>query len=484
MNKKITGIFTASILLMFFLIISIDYFGSTDIHDYADVAKFFTGEYKAKIRSSHSYFYGFMSSPFVKLTSNFLGMKIMTFFWMILLMLSIYYISKKDKRTLLFLAISPIFWYMAPWINSIQISSLFFLWGYFFIKKYETTNKLSNLIYSGIFVGISWIFWDTILYFGIILSLCFLWNKKFSHYFLFILFVFIGLTPRLILDQILFNFPFYSILKSFFGGITNSLWNGISGEGGHTKSTIMNIFLVILMLPLFSHKLLIKKKFIEDKKTSLFLIFSLFLILTNPQIRYTLILTPIIILFLLKDLSNKEFKIYSISSLILVLLVLAPYLIQINYSVNNEEFNSFIQNFNNLNISKENYNRIIIDDLKNISNDFPYETFVVGNHVDYYGYLAYLYWGDKIKEFVSIQDYKLYLENKSVIFETEFHPTVNIQDRREIWIRGGISKIQNDLTDYPNIIYAISNEKEIDLNDFKLIKSYRTLNVFKKVKNE
>src|SRR3989344_5020330 len=100
------------------------FIGSTDIGDYTDVAKFFSGEYNAKIRSSHSYFYGFMSSPFVKLTSNFFGMKIITFLWLFLLMLSIYLISKKDRKTLLLIVTAPIFWYMAPFINPIQISSL------------------------------------------------------------------------------------------------------------------------------------------------------------------------------------------------------------------------------------------------------------------------------------------------------------------------------------------------------------------------
>src|SRR3989344_7736846 len=112
--------------LLFLITILTQFYGNADIGDYADVAKFFAGDYNAKIRSSHSYFYGFISSPFVKLTGNFFGMKVVTFFWLILLMLSIYYISGKDRKTLLLIVTAPIFWYMAPFINPIQIASLFF----------------------------------------------------------------------------------------------------------------------------------------------------------------------------------------------------------------------------------------------------------------------------------------------------------------------------------------------------------------------
>ena len=59
-------------------------------------------------------------------------------------MLSIYYISGKDRKTLLLIVTAPIFWYMAPFINPIQIASLFFLWGYYFISKYDKKEKISS----------------------------------------------------------------------------------------------------------------------------------------------------------------------------------------------------------------------------------------------------------------------------------------------------------------------------------------------------
>ena len=177
-----------------------------------------------------------MSSPFVKITGNLIGMKIMSFIWLVMIMLSIYLISKKDKRTLLLIVTAPIFWYMAPWINPIQIASLLFLWGYYFIDRYEKYQNKLHAFLSGVFIGLSWVFWDSVIFFTIALGFVFFWNKKLSHTLLFTLAVFIGVLPRLILDQILFNFLFYSILRNFVGNFVNLFYTGISGTGGRVLS--------------------------------------------------------------------------------------------------------------------------------------------------------------------------------------------------------------------------------------------------------
>jgi hypothetical protein len=468
------------LILAFFMVVTTKYQGSTDVGDYSSIAKFFSGDYKADIRGSHSYFYGFMNAPFVKLTQSFIGMKIFSLIWIILIILSIYYISKKDKRVLLILLVSPIFWYMVPWINSIQIASLFFLWGFYFLKKYDVENQIKYLIYSGVFVGLAWVFWDTVLYLFIILIVSFFYNKKASHLLLFFVFVLIGLVPRLILDQLLFNFAFFTMFKSFIGGLTNSFFGGISGTSGHTPKTFLNILSILLILPLFTYLVFIPKYFKENKKTCIFLILSLILIFSNPQIRYTLILAPIIILTFYKNLSEKSFRIIFVISIVISILVVIPYFIQIKYSTNGEEFTSLIGNIGNLKISDSFEKEVISEDLIKISKDFPNQTFIVGDYDDYYSILAEAYWGEEIEEFVSIQDYNLFLKNETVIFEKEFHPIPTIKERREIWLAGGISKGSKDTTDYNRINYAISSKTEMDLKGFNLVKSYKTLNVFEK----
>ena len=482
--KNISGgvILSLALFVMLLIVVFTNYAGSTDVADYSHVAKFFAGKYQAKIRSSHSYFYGFLSFPFVKITESFLGMKFISFVWLVLIILSLFLISKKNKKSLLLIISAPIFWYMAPWISPIQISALLFLWGYYFIRKYDEKKdkNIRYLIYSGLFVGLSWVFWDTMLYFGVILTLVFLLNKKFYHFTIYLFFILVGLSPRLILDQILFNFPFFTILKSFMGGLVNSLWGGISGTSGHSSSNVFNILIVLIMLPVYSFLLLKLKYFRTNKKTVIFLILSLFLILLNPQIRYTLILTPIILLNLFDNLTERQFKIQVVISLVLSLLVITPYLIQINYETNGEDINLFVKNINSLELSETFTDNLLEEDLIMISKDFPNEKFVVGNKDDSYLILADVYWGSGIDEFVSIQDYRLFLEGDEIIFEKEFHPKPNINNRREIWIKGGLSRNTVNDKNLSSVKYAISDERQIDLNGFELVKSYNKLNVFKK----
>src|SRR3989338_8890418 len=79
--------------LLIILTLATSYYGFGDIGDYADTAKFFAGEYDAKIRSSHSYLLGFIHAPFVALFGSFIAFKISSLIALFLLMYSVYFIS-------------------------------------------------------------------------------------------------------------------------------------------------------------------------------------------------------------------------------------------------------------------------------------------------------------------------------------------------------------------------------------------------------
>ena len=128
----------ASIIVLFVSVTLLtNFYGGADIYDYSDVAKYFSGEYPAKIRTSHSYLYGLIHTPFVDLFNSYLVFKITSLICLFLIVYSVYRISNRDKRALWLALLSPIVWYMAPWISPIQLSSLLFLWGWHFIKKYD-----------------------------------------------------------------------------------------------------------------------------------------------------------------------------------------------------------------------------------------------------------------------------------------------------------------------------------------------------------
>src|SRR3989344_1879281 len=117
--------FMAILILVLVLITFLTkYYGSTDLGDYSDTAKYFAGVYAADIRSSHSYLYGFIHAPLVGLLGNFFAFKITSLIFLLGIVYSVYQITGKDKRALILILTSPIVWYLAPWINPIQLASL------------------------------------------------------------------------------------------------------------------------------------------------------------------------------------------------------------------------------------------------------------------------------------------------------------------------------------------------------------------------
>ncbi len=469
--------------VIFLLLITLLYapsqvFDGTDTKDYTDTAKFFAGEYQAKQRASHSVLYGLIYSPFVKLTKSFIFLKLGSVFWLSLLIISMYYLSKKNRKTLLLFITTPILWYMAPWISPLPLVSLLFLWAYHFIKKFELKENLKYLIYSGLLMGLASAFWWTALYISFVFMICFLYNKKLYSSFLFLFSVILGALPSLVLDQILFNFAFYSLLKHFFSCVAFSLYGGIYSQGWSPTSKII----VLLFVPFYSYLFYKKNNFMDNKKSIIFLTISIIFVLINSQIRLVLPFVPIILLLLGKILTEKQFRIQILIFLVLGLLVVNPYVIQMKYETNGTEFNSFIHEFPNLTFNSVFTESLISNDLKEIAKSYPNQTFVVGNHNDNYRELAHIYWGEDIKEFVSIEDYNLFLNNESTIISKKLSSKATIPERREIWIEIGLGKSSNDKTDYNSINYAISFSENISLPNFKLAKKFRVLYLFEREK--
>jgi hypothetical protein len=373
---------------------------------------------------------------------------------------------------------------MAPWINPIQLASLLLLWAYYYIDKYNNESRTQDLIYSALLIGLGWAFWDTILYFGVLLAISYLYNKKSVHLFYYAFFVLVGLTPRLILDQLLFNFAFYTSIKTFISGFVN-LVGGIYGASfGHTPKTFFTLLPWLLAIPFMFWPLFKREFFRENKKTMIFLILSLLLLINNPQIRYLLAIAPIMLLLISKNLNERALKIQFISSIIISAIFIIPYIIQIGYNINGEIYGSEVGGIietKRLEISSIEPADLIKEDLFQIEKEFRGEIFLVGNKPDDYQVLADLYWGKEIKEFVSFQDYELWMRNESIIFSKKFQPELNINERRQIWIEGGIKKNDKDPTNYEEIDYALSIGKPAEVEDFNIVKKYNILYLSKKI---
>ncbi len=478
-NKKII---LAVLIFLAIITLATAFYGSTDISDYIDPAKFFSGSYAANIRSSHSFLFSWIISPFFALTKNFLAFKIINLIFIILIVYSVYFISRKDIRAFWLMLLSPIVWYLAPWVNPIIVSAFFLLWAWYHIDKYDKELSKLSLLYAGIFVGIALAFWDTILFFGAFLALPFLFNKKLSHSLLFIIAVLAGLLPRLILDYFLFNFPFFTMIKNLFGIIAIALF--LENSPMPLAWRVVPILLIFLIIPLYFWKcakpIVIKK----EMKTLIFLLLSLLLILSNPQPRYLMALIPIMIVISSNYINRIQWRKQMLLSIIVSVIVIAPYIIQVGYHLGNDihgiDVVAVVAGIKNLSVSTIHPSDLISQDLEEIEKEFPEESFIVGNTDDSYNSLARFYWGTGIKEFISIQDYNLWLDNETDLFKKRFAFLSNIEDRRYIWIEAGISKNPVDTTNYESLKYALSMDEKLDLNRFKLIKKYDLLYLWEK----
>jgi hypothetical protein len=72
------------------------------------------------------------------------------------------------------------------------------------------------------------------------------------------------------------------------------------------------------------------------------------------------------------------------------------------------------------------------------------------------------------------------LDGESTLFSKEITSKSTVQNRREIWIEGGIRKNSNDMTDYESIDLAIGVNEPVSLENFELTKKYNILFVSQK----
>ncbi len=474
-----------TILIAFLLVISSypkDLIDVTDLYDYSDAARIFAGDYKAKERSSHSMLYGFLLSPLVKITGNFFIIKFMSLLWLFLLIILIYHISGKNRKSLLLLLVSPLIWYMAPWLSPLPLVYLLFTLAYFFIDKFKIYGKYKYFIYSGLCLGLASALWDPALYFSIIFLFSFFYNKKLYSSLWFASLIIAGMVPKFILDYVFFDFAFYGLIKHLLSTISFSLFKGIYEE---YTSTIAATILTLIFIPIYFFFLYKKEVFIKYKSPVIFITLSwLFVILTNAQPRLIFIPLPIALLILGRILGNKQVKIQIVVSLAISFFVITPYLIQITHEINLPFVSEYFIDFRNIKISSEITSDNLRNDLINLGEEYPLETFVVGNAPDDYRKLAHFYWGDNIKEFVSIQDYNLYYNNQSIISSKRFETSPPPNVRRTIWLEAGLGKNQNDKTDYDSISYALSLEGNLTLKNFQFVKKYKSLYLYKKLSQE
>ncbi len=478
-----TAIIVISIILLSllaFITVPLDLLDATDVKDYSDTAKFFAGEYAAKHRAAHTVVYGLLLSPYVKMTESFFLLKFASVFWLSLIILSVYYLSGKNRKTLLLIVTAPVVWFLAPWLSPVTLVSLLFLWAHYFFIRFDRGEKVRYLLCAGFLIGLAATLWDSALYFAPIFLIAFLYDKRFYYTWIFIGVFLVGLAPRLIIDQIIYNFALFSILKNFFALLSFALYGGIYARA-YSLISFAGYIILLLFIPWYFFLLYKRSLFVKYKKTMIFITLSLLFILLNAHIRMLILLVPLMVFMMGEELKAQHYRIQVIIFVLLSIVVIIPYLMQVRYETNARTFEKVLVKFPNITFVTPPTREVIRGDLNRIAHDYPHEIFVVGDGRDDYKELAHLYWGDDIREFISIEDYKLFLVRDDTIATQRITSRADPRFRIELWIEVGLRKNSRDDTDYESLRYGIGFNDSIDLPDYRLVKKYKVLSVFEKV---
>jgi len=460
-DVKWTFVFVGLIIVIFLIIIPVFtrkvFFADTT--DYLGVARYFHGDLNSAIRNTHNWDYGLFLSFFLKMFNSIILLRIINSIWILLTALVLYKLSK-NKKVLWLWFLSPIVWYLAPYIHPLPMATFFLTASYYLLKKYETSNNKFDLAISGFFLGIAALFWDGMLILAPFFIISFFFKRKLSEVILFLFLFGISFSIKLFTDWVLFNFPLFSTFRQL-----GSTMLFVLKKAAFTDTTSASflvhfiptnlIFYLFAITPFF---FTLYRSFKQYKQEITFIMLIFLFFVFNNQPRYAIIIAPLSLLLISKTINKKELIINSILSVILIIFLIYP---------------AFV----------DTTDTNIANDLEQIGIDFPNEVFLAGSSTkgqeDDYLVFSTLYYGDKIKEFVSWQDYNLAIKNETIFYQVTFEPDYSkVNEIRNMFITLGMSRVSN--RNYSEVKYLISRERAIGLKNFKLVKEYKVLNVFKK----
>lgn len=453
MNKKVLfAVLVFAIALLVFNIYTTKVM-FTDVAQYLNVAKEFANIAVSKVRNTPGYAYGFILGKVLEFSPNLLTAKLFNASWLILDGILLYLITRKPA-SLLFWIFSPLVWYMGSWISPLIPVSFLFLFAYYNIKKFEKTNKKRYLALSGLALGLSATLWWAAVYLSVFFALSFLSMRKLIITIFFSICFALTFSLRILLDYSLFKMPFYSILKGLGSNIAYGI--GTAGAEKTLTSTIGQLALLLIIISPVLYRFY-RVNPIEYSKEYLFLFLTSALFIANLQLRYFIVIAPIIFLIFSEFATSRDIKLHILVSLVIIFFLTG------SYFGPTEDFT-------------------IKQDLEKLTADFPNERFIVGTENVSEGYadlLSTLYWGDKVKEFIEYTEYKLSLKNESVFRSYSLSSEPKINDLRKIDLT--LRYLRTDDRNYKDVKLLVIVGKQEPPKGFRLAKEYEILRVFQKL---
>jgi hypothetical protein len=301
-------------IILFLFVIFANKISFSDVAQHLNVAKEFAGIAHSKVRNTPGWIYGWFLGQFLKIIPSLQLVKLLNALWLFLDGILLYFITK-NKKTFLLWMFSPIVWYMGVWINPILACSFFLLIAYYSIKRYEDYKNKKYFILSALSLGLIPAIWSGGFYISVFFLCAFFYNKKLIKLILYLIPFFITFSFRLIFDAYYFNFPFFSIIRGIGSNLVYLSGNALSqisstGEGLPYIYRLILLFLIISPFLFRLYKLNFKKHIPEY----VFLGFTSILFLMNLQLRYFIVIAPILILLLSDLIKKKEFFIHIVIS--------------------------------------------------------------------------------------------------------------------------------------------------------------------------
>jgi len=442
MRNYIHSKFVLLIIFGLFLILFVVFSTKISFHDtaeYITVAKYLGGTNNFDIFTSHSIIYPFIISLFLKIWPNFIIIRLVNVLWLFLIGVILLYLNKKS---FIIFAFSPLTWIISIQTTPILPASFLFLLSFVFYKK----NKL---ILSGIFLGLSFATYTPLVLVALFFILIYFWDRKFKDFVIYLIAFLIGFLPRMIIDYYYFKMPFYTLLRFFGTNFIIALGLHPTTKNFEMISNLEVLLIFITISPLLFR--LYKLNFKKYKREVLFLMILFFIILLRAALlKYFLIISPIIILFLVKVFDKKDIKWHCILSVIIICVLTW------NYFLFNED-------------------RLIKEDLQNIIKDYDTNYIVTGPFEA--PTLAQFIWEDK-PYFIWWDVYNAELNNQTKLrgYNFEFQSKIPLKDKLEISADFNIQKNK----DYDSFIMVTKkNDQEFsELKYYKLIKCYQLLCVY------
>jgi hypothetical protein len=438
-----------SLWLIFFGLILILFAGfSTKVHfhdslEYINIAKYFAGVNNINIFSCHSLIYPLIISLFLRIWPSLFMLKIINVLWIFLIGL-VLLLWLKNKKAFLIFVFSPLTWYMSIQTTPILPATFFFLLGFIFFKKKDIRH---SLFYSGLLLGLAFAFYTPVIMLIFLFILIYFWERGFSDFIKYVIALTFGFSVRLLADQLIFGSPFYTLIRFF--GVNLLIILGVHPSyGAFNFLSQLSILIIIVAISPFLFRLH-RLRFKKNKKILIFLIIpSLIFILRVPNIKYFMLISPLVILLLSKVLDEKEIKWHCILSIFLIIFLTG------NYFTATDEI-------------------LIKEDLEKISLEYN-EDYIIGGPSKSAEYAVFL-WKDR-PYLIWFEDFDASLKNKTLLREYEFDFDAVFPLKSVFKISGSFERYENRT--YQN--YILISEKDHTFFDSEIEKCYEILCVHKR----